>query len=458
MVAVGLLVVIAGACSTKSKVTQSGATTSGGFASSATPVRWQAAGLDPVSAPSAVGGEVFVTAQLPNKGLEGMALDAATGKVLWTHASTVGDRLGGMGLQAPVAVQGRHGLVAVELEATRAQGAAGGASAYVGRDARTGGQLWSYPVAGTLGAYDCGSVACIEVEGDDGSRMVGIDPDTGSTTWTYSGAGQMDVLAESGGDAVLLTLGEPSQTLSVDTSTGDVKWTYDNTKALGNGTTSDGGWEASTGAGNLVETLGSYNGSPSGMFALSLATGKLAWARKGVAPPIELTVDVDATQPTAAERSVDAVPPVVELAKETDTTFDVSGLEGIDPATGRATWTRSLSLHYTKSGARPLGVISDNGKTAWIRDPQTGQLIGTALDTGAAVPATGTAWQVAQPDKPVELSATKQFVGPTQVNLIRLPSLSAAGPRVPPEFLSARTGNTAAWVSADGLLHGAPTN
>ena len=464
------LLLVASACSAKTGVKALAPTSTSGASSATTapqgmvastspPSRWVAAGLHPVSPVLASDDEFFVTIQRPDKSLAGVAVDAATGKVLWEQSTVVSNRIPGMGLPSPQPVKGAHGWVVVQLESTGGQIALGAPEyAYVAREERTGRRLWSYPVRYTIEVDACGEVVCVESEtSDNNTEVVGLDADSGAKRWAVPSRASTTVLASDATSLVTLSLGLGSTLTSIDYTTGATRWTFRSAVALGAGATSDGGWNATRSGNVLIVNLGSSSGSPNGSFALDVNTGKLVWVRKGADTAIEFPLTFQITPPGEGPSVPADRPLVVERAIETDKSFDTTLMQGLRASTGESLWSIPLKFHYVYNGAEPLSVISQTGQVAWIRDPTTKTPVGINLATGASVPARGVGWKVSVPfDTSVKVPGVGSFTPPYVTTQVSVPDLKPRDGGTPPLFLDAISASSVAWLGANNVLTAAP--
>ena len=404
--------------------------------------------IEPVSSPTGSADEIFVTTQDRGNRLQGVALDAATGEVLWRHQQTLAGRLGGMGIQSPIPVRSGDRWLAVQLEPD------GGGAAYVARDARTGAVRWTYPVERSLEVNACGSLICIDSEGRDGYRWVALDPSTGDEAWSYETSSTPTSMDLSGPTLVIVEIGSPPLLHGLDASTGTEIWTADAETHLGDGATTDGGWNSVRSGDGLVVDIGSYRGTPEGLVVVDVATGAVRWVAKEQHLSVHMYADINqAPQALAAAASQ---PLLTERLTVDEDRASIDDLSRLDPATGQPLWTRPLGFVFDEESS-DIGVIrASDGTAAWLTNPQTDELVGVDLESGAEIDPTGQGWTSVRStfEGGVEVDGQEHpFAPPTMLDGIELPSRKTIAPTAPPPpVLVVSAGKLTAWVDADGHL------
>jgi PQQ-like domain len=292
---------------------------------------WAGTGVNAVSRPVMGAGVAAVTGLRPDGSLETVAFDLDEGKRLWSRPTTMVGRPPGMGVQPPAVAGGPGaGLVAsVEPRKTGRWNAT-----LIARDARTGGEKWTRPVASTLGPVRCGTDVCMSEVGASGNpRFVALDAATGRPRWTTPGIAE--VQHADSRRLVLFRMAKRPSLEARDPRTGAVRWTFPIERALGRGVDVNGGYAFGVAPGArspqgdvLVGHMAPYQQRKSGplsrygVFGLRLSDGRPLWTRKQMVR----------VYPSAN-------PAVALIARRFAGLDDVGGFERIDPYTGRTVAT-----------------------------------------------------------------------------------------------------------------------
>ena len=428
----------------------------------ATTTSWVAPGLKVVSSPTAADHEFFVTAQDPGGKLEGTAVDATTGKVLWQDRTVPADRIAGVGLPSPVPVKTARGWTVSQVESNGGQIALGLPYAYVGRDPRTGRELWRYPVVDTTESMPCGTLLCLDVLNASGTAtLIAVDPTTGKKAWSMPIDTQFTFVDFSSTTAFIQTLGVGTTVMAVDEKSGHKKWSVAVAKGLGAGVTTDSGWNGGLVGTALMIDADSDGTSPSGTIALDAATGKLLWAKPNMHFPIGMlnvlvSSGSNATPATAAAKVNNVV---LEHSTFSSTSYDLVSYMSFDVTSGKVRWTVPENHKIVTKGLVPHSVVNDSLTDVWPFMANHVLLDGFAVATGKAVPKTGSGWeiqlakgdgaqgQIAVPGQPDPYSP------PVAAEHVSLPALTALAGGVPPASVSATATGTRAWVASDLRLH-----
>jgi outer membrane protein assembly factor BamB len=415
-----------------------------------------------VSQVATTGREVLVTAQDKDGTLEGTALDAASGKVLWQHANTPADGIAGVGILPPMPVERSSGWLAVQVEGTGGQIALGDRYAYVARDSRTGKQVWRHPVSDTSTYSKCGNLFCFDtLDADYAGKLVAVDPETGRTRWSYATPVQFTVLSTDASTITIETLGKGTTVVELDAATGKVQWKAMGDAALGSGATTDGGWNGGTWGDVVISDLDAERPTdPAGTFAIDKRTGKRLWTAKGAHLPVEFLVGLGGVN--SYGNAIGRGPLVLERSTFTATSYEVQALEGVDLHTGKVLWTIpapiSVDIKNDPFGSLPVGVVDASMTRAWVIGPKGSTSLGFEIATGSQVPVEGSGWAGVFSDTDgVRVPALKEtFSAPLVLRHLTVPDKAVVAGGAPPSAYCATAGKVCAWLAGDGTLHGAP--
>ncbi len=450
----------------RTRAPQTGSTTqpsapSGPSALTTTAAGWQLRGLHPASPLATTGKELLVTTRTGAGGLLSVAIDAASGKLLWSHTAIVRGRLGGMGLQAPTPIAAGAPWQAVSVEPGGApatnQAAVASTVAIVGRDARTGSQRWTVGVTATFGPQPCGRFVCFDDQRVDGSvTLEAVDPITGQRRWAQRIAGQADLDTGTGIHTLVLRLGTSPVVADLDPATGRPRWQTPIAAVLGAKVTTDGGWSFRRVGGLAVVLFDPYRAgpgaaaTPSGLVALDLATGAVRWKQPGLIFPIEVPYLVDPpASPAAGSFPLLAEHNRIGADGRSITALD---LVRLDPATGVAQWTAPLGFAYA-GPEQVFGGLSPDGDRLWLRDPTTRKVRGIDLATGRTAASTGDVWVQAIGDDVSVANPKHSYVGPPQLHAVTVPALHPAASRLPPATLTTASKAGQFWIDDGGTVH-----
>lgn len=349
--------------------------------------RWVFEEAEAVSTVQATDVTAAFTTHVDGDGLQAVVLDMATGSERWRVPTLERGRPDGTTIAAPTIVDTGDGEIVVTLEPI------GLAVAWVARDARTGTERWWVPTLTSVVSRPCGESVCLggrtrarermidattgeEVVRQEGSpvpTLVGVDPVDGEERWRLLLAADQALATHIGDEVVVLfELGSP-RLRALDLAASEQLWTVDLGAAFGGADTA-GGWSfhsAHRGDEELVVVSVSRQprtpdeATPSGVAAVALADGSVAWLREG----IELV-------PFASRDDGPFVAATVEWAASRGTW---SRLERLDPATGDTVWERTLDPPFPLEQVR---YHRGDGAEFWVSDGAS-EWLGIDLDSGA---------------------------------------------------------------------------
>lgn len=193
-------------------------------------------------------GSVALTVARSDSGLEMIAVDVETGDDLWSAPYSMGGRFPGMGLGG----FDISGDTMAHMEGDLADPIS---TEMVGRDLKTGEELWRIAAPYGFGAEGCGEVYCTAWVNPNRGRYVvaGVDPQTGEETWSIDG-GDIDYVTDPD-LAIVLEPGDEPLIHAVEPVSGNVRWTVDPQELFDREMSTNYGWNFRRENGVILATL-----------------------------------------------------------------------------------------------------------------------------------------------------------------------------------------------------------
>lgn len=349
-----------------------------------------------------------------------------------------------MGVQPPAVVPARPGtpgsgqVVALEPRTTGAAPAT-----LVARDARTGAEIWSRPVASTFGPTRCGPYVCLaEATATRAPRLVALDPASGGRPrWRLPGLAE--VQWSDAERAIVFRMGARPTLESCRLSDGRRLWAFPVERAVGRGLSLSGGWSFGVNGGVLVGSIAPYQSraggrlSAYGFFGLRVSDGRPVWTR---------------TRLLRVHPSPH--PSVALIGREVDTASRYAGFVVLDPRSG-ATVAKVPAERVPRHEWWPA-LPTDLSALAFLTREAPGTAIG--LRPGASTaPGTAPVWSFCTADpEPLPITGQRGFYPAAALCAYDLATgRRASGAGAPPSWYTGAADGRVAWRDERGALHAA---